>query len=111
MVVSLLDPKINYVERKNIHIDDIDEEVSIYEVPLYNTIYDIGLGTTKYDYVDHNILYIPIYLIINGRVIEQIGIYELNGKSINPFLDEDGDVVIENMKKPLLFTTGWGLYY
>lgn len=104
MVVSLLDPKINYAERKNIHIDDVDEEVSIYEVPLYSTIYDIGLGTAKYDYVDNNILYIPIYLIVNDRVIEQIGIYELNGKRIAEFLDEEGDVVIENMNDPLLFS-------
>jgi predicted NAD-dependent protein-ADP-ribosyltransferase YbiA (DUF1768 family) len=104
MVVSLLDPKINYAERKNIHLDDVNEEVSIYEVPLYGNYYDVGLGTTKYDYVDKEILYIPIYLIVNNRVKEQIGMYEVNGKNIAPFLDEEGDVMIEKMNKPLLFS-------
>ena len=104
MVVSLLDPKINYAERKNIHIDDIDEEVSIYEVPLYRTYYDVGLGTTKYDYVESEILYIPIYLIVNNRVKEQIGVYEVSGKNIASFLDEEGDIMVEKMDKPLLFS-------
>jgi len=104
MVVSFADPKINYPERKNIHMDDVNEEVSIYEVPLYGETYDVGLGTTKYDYVANKILYIPIYLIINNRVIEQIGIYEINDENIAPYLDEEGEIMIEKMNKPLLFS-------
>ena len=89
MVVSILDPKLNYRETKSIHIDDVSQEVSIYEISLYGQNYDIGLGSVKYDYDNsNNILYIPIYLIVNGRVIEQVGLYEVEGKTISPYLDE-----------------------
>ena len=59
MVVSLLDPKVNYNESKNIFDDDVSQEVSIYEIPLYDNIYDVGLGSTKYEYVAENLLFIP----------------------------------------------------
>ena len=59
MVVSILDPKLNYRETKSIHIDDVSQEVSIYEISLYGQYYDIGLGSVKYDYDNsNNILYI-----------------------------------------------------
>lgn len=104
MVVSLLDPKLNYNESKKIYDDDVSQEVSIYEVPIYNNIYDVGLGSTKYDYTAENILFIPIYLVVNNRVIEQIGLYELSGDNIAPYLDEDGDIDINKVSKPLMFS-------
>ena len=105
MVVSILDPKLNYRENKSIHIDDVSQEVSIYEIPLYGQFYDIGLGSVKYDYNDsNNILHIPVYLVVNGRVIEQIGLYEVEGNSISSYLDEEGDIDLVKMKKPLLFS-------
>ena len=105
MVVSILDPKLNYRETKSIHINDVSQEVSIYEISLYGQYYDIGLGSVKYDYDNsNNILYIPIYLIVNGRVIEQVGLYEVEGKTISPYLDEEDDIDLLKMKKPLLFS-------
>jgi hypothetical protein len=105
MVVSILDPKLNYRENKSIHIEDVSQEVSIYEIPIYGITCDVGLGSVKYDYVDnHNILYIPVYLLVNDRVIEQIGLYEVNGNNISSFLDEEGDIDIAKMNKPVLFS-------
>lgn len=104
MVVSLLDPKLNYSETKQIHTDDVSHEVYIYEIPIYNSVYDVALGSTKYDYATQTILYIPIYLIVNNRVMEQIGLYEINGDNIAPFLDDDGDIDIIKMKQPLMFS-------
>ena len=102
MVVSLLNPKLNYPEYKNIHIDDVSNEVSIYEVPLFGQSYDVGLGSVKSDYIDDTMLYVPIYLIVKDRVVEQIGLYEVSGTNMSSFLDEDGDIDIEKMTNPLL---------
>jgi len=104
MVVSLLNPKLNYPEYKNIHIDDVSNEVSIYEVPLFGQSYDVGLGSVKSDYIDDTMLYVPIYLIVKDRVVEQIGLYEVSGTNMSSFLDEDGDIDIEKMTNPLLFS-------
>ena len=102
MVVSLLNPKLNYPEYKNIHIDDVSNEVSVYEVPFFGQLYDIGLGSVKSDYIENNILHVPIYLIVKNKVVEQIGLYEVNGTNMSSFLDEDGDIDIGKMNDPLL---------
>ena len=104
MVVSLLNPKLNYPEYKNIHIDDVSNEVSVYEVPFFGQLYDIGLGSVKSDYIENNILHVPIYLIVKNKVVEQIGLYEVNGTNMSSFLDEDGDIDIGKMNDPLLFS-------
>ena len=80
MVRSKLVPSINYPEIKA--LDSSDTKHENYNAPLYeasvlgiNTI--ISIGQIKNTFVSQNIVYYPIYLIKNDKVISQIGVYEL----------------------------------
>jgi hypothetical protein len=89
MVRSRLDPSVNYAELKS--IDPSDSKETNYKAPLYeatvlgvNTI--ISIGQIKNTFVDKNIVYYPIYLIKNNKVISQIGVYEIFEENVPSIL-------------------------
>ena len=97
MVKSKLRPdNIEYKEIKTIDEEDIGEEASLYE---YETktgiIIVIALGKEKYTYSKYDIIYFPIYLIINDRPKSRIGVFEIESNQYINILDEDNDVNLE----------------
>ena len=97
MVKSKLRPdNIEYKEIKTIDEEDIGEEASLYE---YETktgiIIVIALGKEKYTYSKYDIIYFPIYLIINDRPKSRIGVFEIESNEYINVLDEDNDVNLE----------------
>ena len=102
MVKSNLNPtSINYSEDKEIDIEDIGYSTVIYEYELYKKTIEIALGKIKHSYSKYNIIYYPIYLIINDEPKSKIGIFELDSnKLINNINDtdavdlEDGEIII-----------------
>ena len=77
MVRSRLDSSINYPELKS--LDPLDTEEHKYKAPLYeasvlgiNTI--ISIGQANNTFISKSIVYFPIYLIKNDKVISQIGV-------------------------------------
>jgi hypothetical protein len=107
MVRSRLDPSVNYAELKS--IDPSDSKETNYKAPLYeatvlgvNTI--ISIGQIKNTFVDKNIVYYPIYLIKNNKVISQIGVYEISEENVPSILDDEGDINIEKTPPPLIYS-------
>jgi hypothetical protein len=107
MVRSRLDPSINYIELKA--LDSLDTKDHNYKAPLYeatvlgiNTI--ISIGNIKNTFISQNIVYYPIYLIKNEKVVSQIGVYEIFQNDIPSLLDDDGDINIEKAPPPLLYS-------
>ena len=107
MVRSRLDPSVNYTELKS--IDPSDSKETNYRAPLYeavvmgiNTI--ISIGQIKNTFIDKNIVYYPIYLIKNDKVVSQIGIYELFEETVASILDDEGDVSLEKTPPPLIYS-------
>lgn len=107
MVRSKLVPSINYPEIKA--LDSSDTKQQNYKAPLYeasvlgiNTI--ISIGQIKNTFVSQNIVYYPIYLIKNDKVISQIGVYELFQNDIPLLLDDEGDINLEKAPAPLLYS-------
>jgi hypothetical protein len=97
MVKSKLRPdNIEYKEIKTIDEEDIGEEASLYE---YETktgiIIVIALGKEKYTYSKYDIIYFPIYLIINDKPKCKIGVFEIESNQYINILDEDNDVNLE----------------
>ena len=107
MVRSRLDPSINYIELKT--LDPLDSKEHNYKAPLYeasvlgiHTI--ISIGNIKNTFISQNIVYYPIYLIKNDKVVSQIGVYEIFQNDVASLMDEDGDINIEKAPSPLLYS-------
>ena len=105
MVKSILDPTINYSETKSIDKEDKNYDSQMYEITLFeNKEINIVLGQPKYTFVDKKIVYYPIYLVINDKVSMQIGLYEIPSSDIPKIIDADGDIDLELLNEPLLYS-------
>ena len=90
-------------------MDPSDTKESKYKAPLYeasvlgiNTI--ISIGNIKNTYITQKIVYYPIYLIKNDKVLSQIGVYEMFQDDIPLLLDDAGDINLEKAPSPLLYS-------
>lgn len=101
MVKSLLNSTINYPEIKKIENEDIDFESTSYGLTLFGMEVTVALGQPKYDFLDKEIVFYPLYLIKDEKVNMQIGIYEVIVSEIPKITDADGDIILNI---PLLYT-------
>ena len=104
MVNSVLNSNINYPEIKYLDPEDKKYDASMYSITVLN-VNDIiiALGQAKYDFIDDNIIYFPIYLVKNDRVNTQIGVYEIMANELINITDEDNDIELERINEPLLY--------
>ena len=77
MVKSILDNTINYPEIKKLDKNDLQYDASVYEIEILGKEQEIALGQPKYAFISNNIIYYPIYLVVNDKVTSQIGVYEI----------------------------------
>lgn len=102
MVKSVLDDNITYSENTNIDEGDIGYDAIQFEVELFPEIEaNIALGNVRYTFADKGILFIPVYLVKNNEIIEQIGVYEFLASQYTELLDEDDDFDITLLDNPL----------
>ncbi len=104
MVKSEINTNINYPERRKIDPEDMEFDAQPWEVNIKNEDVLIALGKEKYTYSKYNVIFFPIYLIKNDRVDCQIGVYETKSNKLASLLDEDGDIDIESLGEPLLYS-------
>ena len=107
MVRSRLDSSINYTEIKA--LDQTDTKDSQYKAPLYeaevlgiHTI--ISIGQIKNTFIDKGIVYFPLYLIKDDKVLSQIGVVEAMQDTISSLLDEENDINLEKAEPALLYS-------
>jgi predicted NAD-dependent protein-ADP-ribosyltransferase YbiA (DUF1768 family) len=87
---------INYNENHDIDDEDIDYSAPSYDpYKLHDQIIDFVLGKQKHTYSRYEIVYFPIYLVLDNAIIEKIGIYELESSELINMIDDDGDVKIK----------------
>ena len=75
----------------------------LYEVELIGEKVVVAVGKPKYSFVDNAIVYFPAYLVKDDKVILQIGVYEILEESLPNMTDEDGDLDLGKVSKPLLY--------
>ena len=104
MVQSRLDPSINYPETRFLDKADIDFRAPLYSMILYKKSIIIALGQLKTNFQEKaNIVYFPIYLIGNRKVLIQIGVFELLNNNLPDFLDKYGDLDLNLVGAPLIY--------
>ena len=107
MVVSNLNDSIIYQNIKSVDNSDLGFDASLYEINLMPKISGIiALGNVKYTFSAKNILYIPVYLVNDGEITIQIGVYEFSSSQYPNLLDEDNDFDISKLpnSEPLFYS-------
>ena len=102
MVRSVLNSEIEYEEKRTVDKSDVGHDATQFELELFPNIGGVvALGNVKYTYSDKNLLYVPVYLVIDGKVQDQIGVYEFLASNYTEILDEDNDIDIDLLMNPL----------
>jgi len=104
MITSNIDSKVEYAITNNIDKSDINHEAFVYNAKIYNKHIKFVLGTPRFDFLTNNIMYFNIYLANNGSVISKIGIYETTNTDYASLLDSNGDVDLNKMSEPIIFS-------
>ena len=104
MVVSKLSKNINYTEKMRLDSEDVDHNATSYNANILGFELLIAIGKEKYGFVGKNVIYFPIYLIKEDKVFNQIGVYEIYSHNLPNILDEDGDVDLDELSTPLLYS-------
>jgi hypothetical protein len=109
-VKSRLDKTIEYKENRNIEPEDLKHRSCFYEMEIYNHPYEIVIGKENLQYSKKRVYYIPFYLVSGTKIKSQLGVFEYSSdkkiyeKRIQPYLDSDGEIDIEKMADPILFS-------
>ena len=104
MIASNIDSNIQYPITNNIDKTDIDHEAFVYYAKIYNKYIKFVLGAPKFDFLTNNILYFNIYLANNGSVVSKIGIYETANTDYSSLLDTNGDIDLNKLDQPIIFS-------
>uniref|UniRef100_A0A6C0HIE0 OTU domain-containing protein n=1 Tax=viral metagenome TaxID=1070528 RepID=A0A6C0HIE0_9ZZZZ len=104
MVSSKLNDSINYKENRTIEDGDLGASSVVYEMEIEDRAINFVLGKQKYTYAGKNVLYYPIYLLNENRIKAQIGVFELKSNQALNILDDDGDVDLNVLEEPLLYS-------
>ena len=101
MVKSHLEDKVNYNESREIEDEDIDYSAPVFDYKLFNQSIEIVLGKQKHTFSRYGIVYFPVYLVVNDKMVEKIGVFEIKDSELINIIDDDGDVKLK--KNGLIF--------
>tara|TARA_Y100000389_G_scaffold53846_1_gene49663 strand:- start:8825 stop:10471 length:1647 start_codon:yes stop_codon:yes gene_type:complete len=104
MVQSKINKEINYTDSEKINDIDKGASTSLYKLFLFNIHFIISLGKIQKKYIDDDIIFAPIYFIVDSKTIKKIGVYEFKQNKYADMLDDDGELNIDLLGDPLLFS-------
>jgi predicted NAD-dependent protein-ADP-ribosyltransferase YbiA (DUF1768 family) len=104
MVVSKLNPEINYIELSKVNEEDLKKQLNLYEINIFSQDIIISIGNIQHFFAKKNISYFPIYLITKKKKALQIGLFEIKATNSLEYFDEKGNLLIEKMDDPLIYS-------
>jgi predicted NAD-dependent protein-ADP-ribosyltransferase YbiA (DUF1768 family) len=104
MVLSRLNTTIDYPDLKKVNKEDIDFNSSLYVIDIYGIDIIIALGNVKYSFVTKGVLYTPIYMVVESRVVSQIGVFEFLNNTYANILDDDDEIDLNLVDPPLIYS-------
>jgi len=105
MVVSKLNPLVNYIESKVIDPEDMGHASTLYEIELLGKDIVIVVGKEKHTFSGKDIIYYPIYLVgADDKIKSQLGVFEMRPQKLFQVMDSDGDLDLEKIGQPLLYS-------
>ena len=105
MVRSIINPTIEYVEKRTIDPEDKGHSSSMYAIDIFDIEIVIVLGKPKYTFSNKDVIYYPIYVVSKeNKIKSQIGVFESVLANTLRLVDEDGDIDIDKLGEPLLYT-------
>ena len=108
MVKSRLDTTIVYPEIKKLSTDDKNFDASLYEITILGGLMVIALGQPNIEYIDSDIIFYPVYKIVDEKVESRIGIYEIKTSMQYSIFDDDGDIDLTKLGEILLYSQELG---
>ena len=107
MVLSKLDTSIEYEEKKTLYDDDNEYETDIYELMIHKLGYkfSVTFGKQKLYYIKKGVIFFPIYLVHESKLITQLGVVEITNKDFAKIIDEEENIDMCKIKKldPLIY--------
>lgn len=103
MVYSNLNTSIFYKENPGINLNDVGHESILYEIELFDEWVTITLGKINTIYADKNVVFYPIYLVIGGKMVAQLGLFEMSSEKSMSIIDDDGDMMVDLLDDPILY--------
>ena len=73
MVYSNINGTVFYKEDGHIDTEDVGYESTLYEMEIFGKKTLIVFGKVKYTFIQRNIVYVPIYLVVYNKIVKQIG--------------------------------------
>ena len=104
MVVSKINTKVNYVEQKSIDLEDVGHQSTLYVMEIYDIPVIIVLGKPKYTFSSKDVIFYPIYVVADNKIKSQIGVFETKSSKTIQLLDDEGDIDIDKLGEPLLYS-------
>jgi len=103
MVYSNINGTVFYKEDGHIDTEDVGYESTLYEMEIFGKKTLIVFGKVKYTFIQRNIVYVPIYLVVYNKIVKQIGVLEFTKNDTLELLDQDNDIIIDKIPHPLMF--------
>lgn len=101
MINSIIDPSITYDETLKVTDEDLEHSASVYESEILGKRVEFVLGKKK---EKGKLAYFIAYVVLKSGSVRPIGVFELESDKMDEALDDEGDIDIDALKGPILFS-------
>ena len=103
MVYSNINSTVFYKESENINDEDIGYNSTLYEMEIHGKKVLIVFGKMKYSFIQRNIVFLPIYLVVYKKALKQIGVIEFDKNVALDLYNDENDIDVEKIEEPIIF--------